>query len=268
MVPAPNRTSSERQVFERTVFFVVASLGMGLLFDLLLFDKLPGISFPLFVVLTLGFIFGSAHVQRRTIPKPALFMIPLLLFFSSMVFVRASEGLIFFNIVISLYLLMMFVALVFKPRLGLYRLKDYIGEALRVPLRAFQSVQGGLAPLMARSNFVTAHPTLPGVLRGVVIALPVLLLFVLLFSSADLVFRQYVTDIFSFNVNIELFWRIVLIFAVAIGFFGLFTLLGRKQEPAGHDEQEATVAHGGKGALTEVTILFGSLNVLFFSCLA
>ena len=262
MVPAPDSTRSEKRVLERTLLFALVSLGMGSLADLLFFEKLPGISFPLYVVLTLGVVFLSAYLQGRKLPRTALYMVPLLLFFSGMVFVRASELLVFFNVVLSLYLLTLFVALIFKPRLDFYKFKEYLSVPFRVPLQALGKVKAGLAPLVARNSFMVKHQALPGVLRGVVIAVPVLILFVILFASADLIFRQYVTDIFSFEVNAELVWRTFWILAVAVGFFGLCELVARKPEAAEAGEAKES---RGRNALTEVTVLFGSLNVLFFS---
>ena len=110
------------------------------------------------------------------------------------------------------------------------------------------------------NGFIAEHRAVPQVIRGVLIAVPVLLLFVILFSSADLVFQHYVAGLFSFNVNGELVWRIFWILAVALGFFGLSALISRhhETEPASHQSEPAR-----RSALVEVTVLLGSLNALF-----
>lgn len=262
MESVPDRTTTMNPALERTLLVTLVCLGMGLFFDLLFFGKLPGISFPLFVVLTLAVSLLWAHLQRRRVPRTALFMIPLLLFFSAMVFVRASEALTFFNTVLTFYLLILFVNLIFAPKLAFYKFKDYVSLVFRVPLQVLGKVREGLAAAVKSNGFVAKHQAFPQVVRGVLIAVPVLILFVVLFSSADLVFRQYVSDLFSFEVNFELVWRLFWIVAVALGFFGLFGLFERREEAAQHQDKPAKA---GRGGLIEVSVLLGSLNVLFLA---
>ncbi len=260
MESAPDRVHATNFVLQRLLVVGVVCLGMGVLFDQLFFDKLPGISFPLYVLLTLAVIFWSAHLQRRRIPKTALYMVPLLLFFSGMVFVRAGNLLTFINTVTSLYLLALFVTLVFRPRLGRYTFKDYLSLVFTLPIKVLGKVKESLAALLTRNVFVAKHQSLPGVLRGILIAVPVLLLFVILFSSADLVFRQYVSDLFRFNIDIEFWWRTFWVLFVGLFFFGLFNLFEHKAQA---EPEAAAKVRTGRGAITEVAILLSSLNVLF-----
>lgn len=264
MVSLQDSTNKKNLMLERTLIVTAVSLGMGLLFDLLFYGKLPGISFPLYVVSTLLVGLFWAHLQHRRVPKTARFMIPLLLFFSAMVYVRAGELLTFFNVCISFYLLLMFVNLVFRPKLARYVFKDYLEFVFRLPLQVLGKARQALASAINQNGFVTKHQVFPQVVRGVLIALPVLVLFVILFSSADLVFRQYVTDLFNFEINVELLWRIFWMLAVTVVFVGLFGLFERKEELAQPPYYEAT-AKGGQGrrGLVETSVLFGSLNVLF-----
>ena len=133
MESEPNRT--KHAIIKQILVAGAVSLGMGLLFDLFFFENMPGISFPLYVVLSLAVVFWSAYVQHRTIPRTALYIVPLLLFFSGMVFVRAGGLLTFCNVVISLYLFGLFVNLVFKPKLWLYKFKDYLSFMFSLPLK-------------------------------------------------------------------------------------------------------------------------------------
>lgn len=262
MESAPDRAHQTSKPSERLLAVGVVSAGMGVLFDQLFFEKLPGISFSLYAILTLAFMFWSARLHQRRIPKTALYMVPLVLFFSGMVFVRAGGLITFCNIVLSLYLLALFVVLVFRPQLSLYRFEDYLARVFVLPIKVVCRAKEAIAPLLKSNGFLTKHPALPGVLRGIIVAIPVLVLFAILFSSADLVFRDYVTNLFSFDINVEFFWRAFWVLAVAGAFLGLFALFERREE-AKREDQAQTKVRQGRGALTEVAVLFGSLNCLF-----
>ena len=115
---------------------------------------------------------------------------------------------------------------------------------------------------------VRRHEHVPQIVRGVLIAVPILLLFVALFASADLVFRKYVSDIFSFDVNFNvvfhLFW-IAVIGGLFTGWLG-YMLRGQTGEstPALTERKRWLPRLSG----LELGIILGSLNVLFLGFLA
>src|SRR5262245_56697316 len=59
---------------------LLISLGLGLAFDFLFFGKLPGVSFPVYIVSVLAGLLVVARRQKQELPRSALFMMPLLLF--------------------------------------------------------------------------------------------------------------------------------------------------------------------------------------------
>lgn len=263
MEHAPNHQNYGHSGKRRTLVMVAAALGLGIVFDILFFGKLPGISFPLFIVLALATILAVVHLHGQKAPRTALFMIPLLLFFSSMVYVRANEMLTFFNVVISLYLLGLFITLTLRPWLRAYSVVDYLRVMLDVPLLSMGRAIDTVKTWIAGRNFIAKHKQLPQVIRGVLIALPVLLVFLALFASADLVFREYVSHLFNFQINGELFWRTVMALVVALVSLGAFVLLGERRQKDTLSENTPTKPN--KFGLVETSILFGSLNVLFLS---
>lgn len=263
MEHAPNFQNYGHSGKQRTLVMVAAALGLGIAFDILFFGKLPGISFPIYIVLILACTLAVVRLHGQTAPRTALFMVPLLLFFSSMVYVRANEMLTFFNVVISLYLLGLFVALTLRPWLRAYGVVDYLRVMLDVPLLSIGKGIDTVKTWIAGRSFIAKHKQLPQVIRGVLIAVPVLLVFLALFASADLVFREYVSRLFNFQINGELFWRIVMLLVVAVVSLGAFVLLGGRRQ---NDKQAESVwSKPSKFGLVETGILFGSLNVLFLS---
>ena len=85
----------------------VVSLILGLSFDYFFFDKVPGLSFPIYVLLILAGLFISSKFFNKRSSNEALWLLAPLLFFSAMVFVRASTFLTFLNVAASLFLLLL-----------------------------------------------------------------------------------------------------------------------------------------------------------------
>lgn len=262
-VPDPNNSTFNAK---HALIAVAAALGLGLIFDILFFGKLPGISFPIFIALTISVLMVAGLRQRRELPRTALYMIPPILFFSSMVYIRASEFLTFLNVVITLYLLGLFVSLVLRPKLAGYGFKEYLALMVEVPLGAIRKVGNTVQPLLPRRGLMSRYKELKHIVRGVLVTLPVLLLFVALFSSADLVFRGYVDELFNFSISSDLFWQLFWFLAVAVAFIGLFGLLGGRSD---HSNQYNVVKPAKiRFGLVETSILFGALNALFLIFIA
>jgi hypothetical protein len=254
-------TPSTHTKARRPLLLTALAAGLGIVFDFLFFEKLPGISFPLYIILTLAALVTVAHYEKLKLPKTALYLIPLLLFFSFMVFVRAGDFLIFINVVVTLFLLALFVQLTLKPNLRLYEFTDYSIRLMRLPLRVIAKADEVIRAAVPGRAFFAQHQAVPQVVRGILIAIPVLVLFIVLFSSADLVFREYVDNIFNFNISDELFGQTILFLMVAVTFAGVFGLLGRREIADENVGQTPTKQY--KFGSIEMSILFGSLNALF-----
>lgn len=248
-------------LFVRAAAVLGVSLGFGVVFDLLFFEKLPGVSFPLYMLLVLSGIFVSARYFKTVIPRNAqLLMLPLL-FFSGMVAVRAGGFVTFLNFVTSLYLLVLVLQAIYVPDIRSYRLGGYIRPLFEVTGRCLERLRRTLGEFTAARSVMRRHPALPQILRGVLIAVPVLFVFVLLFSSADLVFRKAVEDVFSFHVSDTAVAHTILVLMVTAACTGLFGyLMDRPTDAAMLSDDKLVKKRGGA---IEASILFGSLNVLF-----
>ncbi len=102
------------------------SLTLGLLFDYLFYGKIPGIAFPLYVVLVMAGLFVIANFFKKQISKDALWLLMPLMFFSAMVFVRSSGLLTFLNVVASLLLLLIIAEVFFGEKVKNFLVGDYI----------------------------------------------------------------------------------------------------------------------------------------------
>ncbi|MBM4464180.1 MAG: DUF4173 domain-containing protein [Chloroflexi bacterium] len=213
---------------------LLVALALGWSVDLLFYGKALGISALLFVLLLMVALFGLGWLDGVRPVWRNLWLLAPLFFFASMVFVRANPFVTFLNVVSSLALLGLiahFYAAGHPQRLGLVGypivLLHTAGNALVRP-----------APLVSASVDLDAARQRGGrnllpVIRGLLLALPVLVIFTLLLASADLVFADYLEDLFSLDILpdlLEWLWRGIIVLGSAwLLAGGLAYALGRSQ---------------------------------------
>lgn len=244
----------------------LVSLTLGVMADWLFFDKDLGVNLPLYVLL---FLAGAAYLgslHRAQPPRTALWLVPLLLFFAVMIAVRASGMLQFFNFVLVAYLGLLAVRLVMHPerRLQDFNAADYIdrplpliGKSIRTGLRQLRHI---VASFLSNRQKRAYGP----IIRGIALSLPFLVLFAILFSSADPVFRQYTASAFNFHLDGELVARALLILMVATTLTGVYTLLFTTTREQPLTDAKPSRLKDSLGP-TESTIILSSVSVLFAS---
>ena len=173
------------------------ALALGWVADQLFYGQQLGISVLLFV----GLLLVSLWINGRSLsltPRNRWLILPLL-FFASMVFIRANPFLTFLNTAATLCLL---ASVAFFYAAGQVSSLSVLGLAL-LPLRVAgnavahtlllaQAIDTKAVQLRGRQN------VLP-LLRGALLALPVLAVFTALLSSADLAFANVIETIFQFE---------------------------------------------------------------------
>ena len=224
---------------------VAVGLLLGLIADLLLYDNPLGISVPLIAFALLAALLTMTLVEKRDVVWPNLALAVPLLFFAAMSAIRAEQLLRFLNISSALLLIILLAGnLAGRPltalNLGGY-LKTLITGSLWIAL--------GLPVPLLRRGFDDLRQRegrdgLPvrSLLIGMAIALPFLCIFTILFSSADLLFSKYLTDILGEFTLGKLIGHSLLTLTLswlAIGLLG-YALVRR---PKDHDtiEDEASV---------------------------
>lgn len=243
------------------MFFVAATaLILGLTFDLLFFDKTLGLSVLLFALVMLGLTLGLAFLFNKPLPRQVrLLMLPIL-FFALMPLFRASGSLVFFDVVAVAALCLLSIDLTLQPRQALqnYTLPGYIYPLFWLPLELARQFFGFSAAALSGSRG-RKHAVLP-VVRGMLLGLPIVAVFLILLSSADLVFQQYVSSLFSFSVSPELVGHLVLIGLITALFISGFTLLFLETRATTRPERTGQRLSIG---LTEAYIVLGSVGLLF-----
>ncbi len=201
----------------------IGALLLGILFDYLFFEKFFGISFFIFesilLILTYWFSDRSYHIFR-----PALWLFVIALFFAAMVAVRANPFLTFLNVVASMGLLLLATQELRKKPIINFQIPDYIRAILVTPLLILRRSLQALT-FLSRSPEKSSSAVFKRVIVGVIMALPFLIIFGALFTSADLAFKQLVDSIFRFQIPDEFFGHVVLIVGVFVVCLGIFAYL-------------------------------------------
>lgn len=236
------------------------SLVLGLLFDYFFFEKLPGISFVLYVILIMIGLFVIAKFFNRELNKEVLFLLVLLVFVSTMVFVRSSDMLTFFNVVSSLVLLLITTKISFGKKLKNFSIIDYV-RIFFLPFKFFQLSFQTLSKFFSLYRKKEERRVFSQIVQGILMAIPVLFIFLLLFSSSDLIFQKYISKLFSIDNELEMFFRFLLVLVTTVVFTGAYTYSFREKEDETITQQDNKNYTVGQ---IENSILLSSVNVLFF----
>lgn len=246
------------------------ALALGWSTDVLFYGKSIGISLLLFVLLLLTALFSLSRMEGvRVLPRNLWLLAPLL-FFAAMAFVRANTTLTFLNVAavfVLLTLLGFFYAVDRIERLGLLGYPAVVAIALKNllvrPAPEVAKVARTASAQRQRARFAAS------LLRGIVLAIPVLFVFTLLLSSADTIFADYIADLFRLDFmsdSPEMLWRASLVLLASWLIAGglLFALNRRASQPgnAPDDLPGKLKTEWSLGFIEGATVL-AMVNVLF-----
>ena len=242
---------------------------LGWAFDFLFWEKPAGINFFLWVMLCLvtGFYLLQTDGLRLS-RRGGLLLLPIA-FFAVVIFIRREPWTVFLSVAITLFLMGVFALTYLGGNWVRYGFIDYIlgylnlfASMLARPLGFAAEVKRDQPPLSEKRS----SPILP-ILRGIVIALPVIAVFGALLSSADLVFAkrfEEFIDLFNIENLPEYIFRLVYILVFAYAIAGVVLHVAQKSD-AGVDGKARVPAFLG---FTESAIVLGSVLILFAAFVA
>lgn len=250
-------------------------IALGWAFDFLFWKKAPGINFLLYVILCLvvGILLLRADGLRPK--RNTLLLLPLIAVFASITFIRQEPMTVFLSVVLTLFLMGVFALSFLGGRWSAYNLLDYLYGFLRLagsmvarPLGFSAEVKRAVSSQGEQAEFQErgASQIWP-VVRGILIALPILAIFAALLSSADLVFSQRLQDfikLFKLERLPEYIFRLVYILVLAYGLAGVFLHAASQSKDEKLVGEEKPVVSAFLG-FTEAVIVLGSVAVLFAS---
>ncbi len=189
-------------------------------------------------------------------------MILPIIFFASMPGIHDSEFLTFLNICATFGLLLLFAHQLSGTPVFLLKLRDHVSILILVPLRMLGRAWFSFSKIgQIHSSFTHREITLR-VLKGVFMALPVLFLFIVLFSRADLAFAQFTKSIIDIHISersLQYTFLLVFAFVASLGFLSYIFFPKQAQVTTAHQHSGGEMS--GKGI--EVLVFLVLISVLF-----
>lgn len=187
-----------------SVVLLVAG-ALGILGQLLFFDVAIGLNFPIAVALLVG---GGWLLKRpmTRVERRDLWLGPAAVAFGAFAAIRADATIVGLDVLTGVGLAGGALASYGRRPV----LRRSFGSLLGLGVAVAGWVIAGAAPVLAavgrrlprrRGSFDRARPALP-VVRGLLIALPVILVFVSLFSAADAVFADVIADLTRVDLDV------------------------------------------------------------------
>lgn len=240
----------------------------GWAFDFLFWGKPPGISFFIFILVLLVAMYAVAISASVEVSPRALLLLPAILFFSLGFALRSEPLTLVLDFFGTLGLLALLVSDLTAGRWFRYRFGDYVVAAIHLGIAG---LVGGAVDLterrinrperVERSRKASLTP----VLKGLLMALPLLLIFGVLLASADPIFSKMLKDPIRWIRTerlAEYSFRVVLIAVLGYAMAGVFLHAVRRQtaslaEPAVKEARPGPIGYvEGSVALSSVLILF------------
>ncbi len=259
--------------------FWLAALVTAWAVDLLFWNKPIGISFLIFALLSLALGFGLAFAERKQPARLSYLLGGLVIVMAGVTAFRSEAFTRVINVLFGAGGLLLLVMTLRTGGWIRFRMLDYIVAGLGLfVVSFFRAASLRLVPKDAEGG--TGKSTLRGllpVLRGLLLALPVVAVLAALLASADLVFADQISG-FLKNFNLERipeylfrFFYILVLAYVFAGYYAQAVLPTRwgssKPEDlqAGDDAQAAPSTFSIKRFMgsTEAFVVLISVNLLF-----
>jgi hypothetical protein len=239
---------------------------LGLLFDFLFWEQRIGVNFALFPTLALlgGFTFLLWEGYRPA--RTSLYLLLPFAFFVVVTFLRHEPVTLFLAYAFTLFSIGLLATSYLGGRWLLYRLSNYfskfivlIGDLMSRPLSFFRQTQREASESGRRT-----HLPVVGILRGLLIALPIVLCFGALLASADVVFNQKINDFFDSERLSEYTQRSIRIILLSYLLAGAFLHAATRSRDEKITPQDQSFLKPFLG-FTEAAVVLGCVSFLFLS---
>ncbi len=259
---------------KRTKILWIIVLALGWLFDFLFWKQSAGINFAIYTILCLagGFLVLGLNGIRPSW-KALLLLVPIL-FFAAMTFLRLEPLSMFLSFAFTLGIMGVLASTFLGGRWPWYSLADYAINYIKLaasmvarPILFFTENRkhAGEMPEQPVPGSRSGWKRFWAVARGVLIAIPILVFFAVLLSSADLVFAQRVQDfvkLFRLENLPQYIFRCIYILIGAYALAGTFLHAAYKsgdEKLLGVDKPLVPAFLG----FTEAAVILGAVVVLF-----
>lgn len=252
--------------FQKAISVILISLGLALVFNFLFFGKSLGTSVFIFNLILLAAVFSFGLRQQVSFKNSWWLSLPIL-FFALMQGIRANEFLSFLNICATFFLLMLLAHGVVGTPVLLMKLRDYLVLIFIVPFKMLARALSTISLLGQVHSTVEHRDVWVRVIKGVLMAVPILIVFGILFSQADLVFSKFISSFVHITISEHsLRYLALLTFAFVAGLSFLSYIFFPKNisqniSQAATSEKPEPTDQAGK--TTEISVFLGLIVALF-----
>ena len=250
------------RTFLKALNVILISLGLAFVFNFLFFEKAVGVSILIFFAALLAAVLLFGRHEQLSL-KNTWWIMLLIVFFAAIPSIRANEFLNFLNLCAVLGLLMLFAHQLTGTPAFLMKLWGYIVLMVVVPFRMLGRALSTVAQIGQIHSNIKNRDVWLRVLKGVIMAVPILIIFGLLFSQADLAFSKFLKGFIDISISLRTVHYLVLLgfaFVATLCFLSyIFFPKEAKSNLAG--EQSEMPAQSGKGI--EVLVFLGLISALF-----
>ncbi len=247
----------------------VTVIVLGWLFDFLFWKQSFGINFAIFTGLCLVGGFLLLWINNQHPARGTFWLIPLTLFFAAITFIRAEPMTVFLGILFTLFLMGVLANTFLGGRWFDYSLADYVSGFLKIMGSMIArpiSFNVELRREQAESGIPAKRLNLWPILRGIVIAVPIVAIFAALLASADMIFSNQLNAFLKLFFNLDTFpeyiFRLCYILFIAYILAGVFLHAASQSQDEKLLGEEKPLISQFLG-FTETAIVLGSVIVLF-----
>lgn len=248
--------------FLKALYITLASLGLALVFNFLFFEKMIGISVLIFNVILLGAVFLLGLRQKLQFQKAWWLILPIL-FFALMPGIRANEFLTFLNLCATLGLLLLLANELTGSPAFLMKLRDYFFLIVLAPLKLLGGALSTVSLIGQINNTVKHRATWARIIKGVIMAVPILIIFGVLFSQADLAFSKFIKNFVDINISERSIQYLVLMLFAFVASLSFLSYIFPAKEilPTTTSEKSDAAIRPDRGI--EMLVFLGLIAALF-----
>ncbi|MEW6406096.1 MAG: DUF4153 domain-containing protein, partial [Chloroflexota bacterium] len=248
----------------------IVVIALGWLFDFLFWKKQGGVNFAIFVALVLAGVLYLLLSDGLRPNRRSLLILPIVGFFAAVTFIRAEPMTSVLAYTFTMFAMTVLAVTYLGGRWLQYSILDYFSRFFLL----FASViarpvmfSGEVRKAQAGAGVRPPKHNIWPIVRGVVIALPIVAIFASLLASADLVFSQKLDDfieLFDLEKLPEYIFRLIYILIIGYALAGvtLHTATQSTDEKLAGEEKPLVPAFLG---FVESTIVLGSVAALFLA---
>lgn len=244
------------------------ALALGWLFDFLFWEQAPGINFAIFWTACLIAAFYLLMSDGLRPHRSSLILLPFFIFFAAATFLRAEPMTAFLAHTFTLVTLTILTVTYLGGRWMQYTIADGVaklfalaGSLIARPILFSNEVRKAQAEAGVQPSKYNFMP----ILRGMVIALPIVAVFASLLASADVVFGQRLDDfikLFNLEDLPEYIFRLIYILVIGYALAGIIlhaSTESKDEKLIGEDKPTIPQFLG----FIESAIILGSVVTLF-----